>query len=426
MIPLAASRSRQVVARLALLALGTLLGALLLEVSARWLLRPQGAGKEAREGRFYTRYDPLLGWSKVPSARVTYRRDEYTVEVAVNSHGLRDPERDYEPPPGTWRALALGDSFLEGYTVPLEQTVTQVLERALRQGGLPADVINGGTMAWSTDQEYLFFRSEGLRYRPQVVLLFLYYNDIFYNDSPRYFDRNKPLLVLQTGELRPRRFPVKPPAPGPAAADNDTRAAARAAEPAPSSPTRVQSVLLSWVRERLLVGAPAFYDRLANAGLVAEREQRVPRPELRVYSVKGQGPQLDAAWNKTAAIVAALNREATVAGARLLVVYVPSRMEIHDDAWALAQSTYRLRAGQWARQAVVRRLEQCARESGYPVLDLSSALKAADRGWRGRPYFAHDGHWTAIGHRAAAQAILAELRQRGFVPGPDSPGSRTP
>src|SRR5689334_13060497 len=129
------SKSRTFLARLALLALGTALGALALEGAARLLLRPRGGGKEAQEGRFYTPAHPLLGWSKVPGARVTYRRGEYTVELQVNSLGLRDPERGYEPPPGTWRALALGDSFLEGYTVPLAETVTQVLERGLQQSG---------------------------------------------------------------------------------------------------------------------------------------------------------------------------------------------------------------------------------------------------------------------------------------------------
>src|SRR6185295_5457463 len=123
------SRERLFTALLLLGSIGVTL--LLLEGVARVLRARHGGGKEALEARLYNEYDPLLGWRKKPGARVTYRRREYTVEVAVNSHGLRDPERGYEAPPGTLRVLALGDSFLEGYTVPLEQTVTQVLEREL-------------------------------------------------------------------------------------------------------------------------------------------------------------------------------------------------------------------------------------------------------------------------------------------------------
>lgn len=412
------SKSRRIAARLALLALGTAIGALVLEGAARLLLRPRGSGKEAQEGRFYTRYDPLLGWSKVPGAQVTYRRGEYTVQLQVNSRGLRDPERGYEAAPGTWRALALGDSFLEGYTVPLAETVTQVLERGLQQAGRRAEVVNGGTMAWSTDQEYLFFRSEGVRYHPQVVVLFLYYNDVFYNASPSYFGRNKPVLDVSEGELRLRRFPVKPPdTPGEAAAGE-----APAEVPQAELETALGSVLLAWAHERLVDGAPGFYDRLAAAGLVSERERRAPRPELRVYVARQQSALLEAAWRKTGAILQALNKESFAVGARLLVVYVPSRMEVHDDAWDLVERTYRLRPGQWAKGAVVRRVERIGSEAGFPVLDLTPALRAADRGlWGGRPYFAHDGHWTAIGHRAAAQALQAELDRLGFLPPPTSP-----
>jgi hypothetical protein len=206
---------------------------------------------------------------------------------------------------------------------------------------------------------------------------------------------------------------VKPPG-GP---DEGQAGEAQPAEaPVPELETMAGSVLLAWAHERLVDGAPGFYDRLAGAGLVPERERRAPRPELRVYVARQQSALLEAAWRKTGAILQALDEECTAAGARLLVVYVPSRMEVHDDAWDLVERTYRLRPGQWARDAVVRRLERLAREAGYPVLDLTPALRAADRGLLGRPYFAHDGHWTAIGHEAAAQALQAELGRLGLLP----------
>ena len=190
---------------------------LVLEGLARLLRARRGGGKEAGEARLYNEYDPLLGWRKKPGARVTYRRREYTVEVAVNSRGLRDPERGYEAPPGTLRVLALGDSFLEGYTVPLEQTVTQVLERELLARRCPARVVNGGTQAYSTDQEYLFYRSEGVKYAPQVVALFFYYNDVVYNDRQEYFQTPKPIFEMGGGALRLHRYPVKEWAPAQAA-----------------------------------------------------------------------------------------------------------------------------------------------------------------------------------------------------------------
>ena len=207
-------RSRPL-ATLALLVVSAGLAFLLAEAAARWLT-PTGGGKEGAEGQRYTAYDPLLGWHKVPGARVTYRRREYQVEVVVNSRGLRDPERAYDPPPGSLRVLALGDSFLEGYTVPLEQTVTQVLESDLAGAGCRAEVINAGTLAYSTDQEYLFYTSEGRRYHPRLVLLFFYYNDILFNDRAAYFGRPKPVFDVGDEGLRLRRQVVKQRAAEPA------------------------------------------------------------------------------------------------------------------------------------------------------------------------------------------------------------------
>src|SRR5712691_8738577 len=162
-------------------------GLLVIEGVARATLRRRGGGKERDEASLYMEYDPHLGWKHRPGARATYHRREYTTEVAFNSHGLRETERDYAAPPGTFRVLALGDSFVEGYTVPYEQTMTHVLETSLARPACPVEVLNAGTAAWSTDQEYLFYRDEGVKYSPQVVLAFFYYNDVLSNAIANYF-----------------------------------------------------------------------------------------------------------------------------------------------------------------------------------------------------------------------------------------------
>jgi hypothetical protein len=397
----------------ALLLASAMLAFLLAEGAAR-CLASAGSGKEAAEGQRYTAHDPLLGWSKIPGARVTYHRREYQVELAVNSHGLRDPERGHEPPRGTLRVLALGDSFLEGYTVPLEQTVTQVMEADLVRSGCRAEVINGGTLAYSTDQEYLFYTSEGRRYRPRLVLLFFYYNDILFNDRAAYFGRPKPVFDLGDGGLELRRQTVSARAAQRAAAAQAADEAAGQAEQEESAPAG-RSVLLDWVRRRLEYGAPRLYDGLARLGVYPPHVRRVPRPELRVYR-HPLPDELERAWRTTGALLLALRREVEADGARLAVAYVPSRMEVHDDAWAATLRTY-TREGAWARDAVVARLRALGRDGGYAVVDLTPALRAADRGWRGRPYFETDGHWTALGHRVAAQSLAQALDLPAACPG---------
>src|SRR5688500_9052714 len=194
---------------LALASSGMLLA--VLEGVARVAENERGGGKERDEASRYIEHDPRLGWRKKPGARARYERREYTVEGAVNSHGLRDPERPRAAAPGTYRILALGDSFVEGYSVGLDLTLTQVLERALRAPGCPVEVLNAGTAAYSTDQEYLFYLDPGVHYAPQVVLLFAYYNDVLWNTSVNYFGSPTPLLIPSGDTLVLSNRPVPPP-----------------------------------------------------------------------------------------------------------------------------------------------------------------------------------------------------------------------
>ena len=106
-----------------LLAFGTVLLTLLfLEGAFRVGRRLQsGGGKEQGSIALYTEYDPVLGWRKRPGAAATFRRREYTAEVKINEQGLRDRPRTYEAS-GSFRILALGDSFVEAYSVPVESS----------------------------------------------------------------------------------------------------------------------------------------------------------------------------------------------------------------------------------------------------------------------------------------------------------------
>ncbi|HET7747649.1 MAG TPA: hypothetical protein VFM29_10140 [Vicinamibacteria bacterium] len=393
-------RLRAAFLNLALAAASLLLGLGALEGLARWDRHRRAGGKEQVEAAHYVEHDPVLGWKKKPGARVTYRRREYTAEVAVNSRGLRDRERGYERPEGTVRVLALGDSFVEGYTVAFEETVAQVMEKEL--GPCPAEVLNGGTAAWSLDQEYLFYVHEGARYEPQVVVAFVYFNDVYWTIFDNHFGTPKPLLGREAGRLFVRNDPVpfRPGAP---------------ATQAPRPPAH-GSAAWEWFRDRMARGAPRAYNRLAGAGLWEPLGGDEPDPQMRVYK-RRQQPIIEKAWEQTDMILRALHGETARRGARLLLAYVPSRMEVSDRDWELTRLAYNMDERQWDRGLVARRLNDIARSAGFPVLDLTPALRAGSGGIHGEPYFLYDGHWNSLGHRLAGRAVAAELRRLGWVPG---------
>jgi hypothetical protein len=289
---------------------------------------------------------------------------------------------------------------VEAYSVPLGASVTQVLEASLDRPGCRSEVINGGTAGYSTDQEYLFYRQEGARYSPNVVVLFFYFNDVLFNSLPAYFGTPKPLLVAEGKELVVENAPVPRPA-----------AAPRAQRPIP----RPRSVLFDWVKQRLRRGAPRAYVALARAGLWAVPRVETPPDELKVFRPRLIA-DIETAWDSTAAILEALSREVEARGAHFLVAYVPSRMEVSDRDWELTRLRYGMDESKWDRRLVFRRLAEIGRGSGIPVLDLTGPLRAAQGRWGG-PYYVEDGHWNALGHRVAAAEVEHALREAGWLPG---------
>jgi len=120
-------------------------------------------------GHFYL-YDSTLGWKNVPNWTATTRGNSLT----INSLGLRGREYRYQKPAGIRRILVLGDSFTWGYGVGDEDVFTEVLQRRLQSQGRDTQVINTGVSGWGTGQQYLFLKSEGFRYQPDVVVLAFY------------------------------------------------------------------------------------------------------------------------------------------------------------------------------------------------------------------------------------------------------------
>ena len=362
----------------------------------------RGAGKEAAEVTRYHEFDPVLGWRHTPNTRVTYRRREYTVEVAINSLGLRDPNRGYAVPAGTTRILALGDSFLEAYTVPIERTVTQVLETTLnREGTCPVEVINGGTAGYSTDQEFLFYQREGARYSPQIVLLFAFYNDISYNSHQYYYRWAKPIFQIGEKEGDPPLI-LHPPR----ALPDQEVVTAEEGEP-------TGSALLAWAEERLRQASPATHTRLASLGLWEPIRIREPHGSLRVFE-RGTLEGIEEAWWRTAKILEAFDKEVRANGSRLVIVYIPSRMEVHDASWEATRFHFGLGPG-WDRRLVVARLTQIAQTLDVPVLDLTPDLREADGRLLSSAYLTFDSHWTQLGHRTAARTVADYLLENRWL-----------
>jgi hypothetical protein len=396
------SRLRSAAANLALAAVSVMVVLLLAEAALRILARGRAGGKEQRERHRYTEYDPVLGWRKTPGARVVYDRREYHVEFTLNAHGLRGPDLPEARTPGAARVLALGDSFVEAFMVPDGETVTDRLQQALGEAECRAEVVNGGTVGYSTDQEYLFFRDEGRRYAADAVVLFVYHNDIPYLLLDEYLGYPKPRLD----------FAASPPAVANQPVPRYEPAAAPA--PPPAGEATATSYVAELVKDSLERTSARTYNRLADLGLWERRRTLPLNEEMQLYRQPELG-HLRPAWSAFTWTLQTLAAEVSRAGGRLLVAYVPSRMEVSASTWELTQARYALDPA-YDRAAVAARVRYIAGRLGLPLLDLTAPLTEAARPLRAT-YFKTDSHWNARGQAVAGRAVADFLRAERLLPG---------
>jgi lysophospholipase L1-like esterase len=132
--------------------------------------------------------DPDVGKRMRPG----WKGDEFGAPVEINSKGLRDREIPYEKPPGTFRILALGDSWTFGFRMNEPDAYPRQLERLLaeraraRADARRIEVINAGVIGYSTDQEAAYLRVEGWKYQPDLVLVNYYPVNDTHNKLYRY------------------------------------------------------------------------------------------------------------------------------------------------------------------------------------------------------------------------------------------------
>lgn len=106
-----------------------------------------------------------------------YAGGNFVMEVSTNSLGLRD----IEPKPAALEPgktiLLIGDSFVFGYGVNVDQRIDTRLRAALNQFRKPSRVINAGVPGWGTRLETQFARDHFADFQPDVIALVFCAND---------------------------------------------------------------------------------------------------------------------------------------------------------------------------------------------------------------------------------------------------------
>jgi len=383
-------------ARLGLLGFGLLVGLLLVEVMLRTLGPRLPVVNSLISIATFQTYHPIYGFFHRPGASGWIETPEYTSYVSINAHGLRDREIEPAKPPGTFRVLMLGDSFVEGAQVPLEDTVARRLEGLLasRAGGRRLDVVNAGNAGFGTGQELLYLENDGRAYQPDLVVL-VYFVD---NDLP-----DNGYAVAKARELDTTRRPFFVP-------DGQGGLVLRPGMAPPVDPL---------AGPRLLLRKTATYNLIENFllwGEARQQEQAQIGKNRPTYLIDPP-PEWDEAWWVTEQILGRVRDSAHAMGSDFVVVLAPSYFQIDEQAWRWLVPGESRERRRYDQEAPNRRLAAIADRQGLRMLDLLPAIRAENAAGA-RLYFPADGHWTSDGHAFAAQQIATYLEAAGLMSGP--------
>jgi hypothetical protein len=412
------SRIRNMLGKGLLVFLSTLLTLVVLESGMR-IFGPPSPPRED-DLRTYTEYDPVLGWKGRASARGRYDTLRFSIGVTHNSGGWRDDEPlESSSGPGSNGAGAdpggspvdaapqvalLGDSFAWGYGVERQDRFSDRLEAFLRGW----NVQNYGVCGYGTDQELLVLRQSALKIAPKLVIVeFAIGNDLDNIMSTKAYKLPKPSFVLADGALRLTGVPVP-------RIENWQRAARTELRDFMTVHLRIYA----WARSRW---GGLRSRALGLFGIVRDGANQKGR--LRLYE-RDASPRYAGGWALAEALLGAMRDDAAGAGARLVVLVVPDRLQVEDSLWEELVHELDLDPAGYDRDLPDRRLKEIADRLGIPIVDpLARQRRLAAQGHL--LFIPGDRHWNAEGHAVAADAlgeVVAPILEALARPSPALPG----
>jgi VWFA-related protein len=351
---------RRRVAKVAFALLFLVIVAGLLEFSASQLVK-RGVWKVAPpnayspESQFYDGTHPIFGVWHLPNAEIEHPRVCFKVRYVSNSVGSRDRERERRSDDP--RVIFLGDSFIEGWGLEVEQRLSDRLERAT---GI--EHLNFGMSYFGPYQSLLAYRhlAKGFDHT-DVIMAILPENDFIDIDLD---------LALEIADYSYRYRPYLRKTP-----DGYERFDYRE--------NRLRRLLR---RHSYSYGAA----RVAAANL----RHRLSRHEIEEPLNSRFYDFTDEQFDRLEYILAELADEAE--GKRLTVLLLPTVRDF--DSYRPGMPT-----------PLSQRLEAVGAREGFRIIDLLPFMAAQTEEWE-RYSFSCDYHWSSYANWVAARAVFSELR----------------
>jgi hypothetical protein len=292
--------------------------------------------------------------------------------------------------------VVLGDSFMQGVLVEPEESFPARLAAQTRRR-----VLNLGVAGWDAYQYPIALRQYGLRAKPRVVVVGIFGTNDWNARFPRYAEARRERGLKDYREFLEAQARERRAMGTPGVFGLPERLYRRAFLPsalgALLDPSR-QGVAGQHYEELMLAGQPVRL-RLADA----LRLWRAIDPERLVAEHRAGVEQLGRSIEE-------LRSTAAAAGARLVIVYVPTMEEVYLPLVDAESPLW----GPTPKDGVLekfKRLRAVVTSLARPqeLLDLTEPLGSLAR--RGENlYWIHDPHWNRRGNAAVATIVAHHLR----------------
>ena len=360
---------------------------------------------------------PVFGWSLEPDASYRYRMGGATVRVTYNSEGWRDVEHNFENRLGLVRVLVLGDSYMEAYSVELDDAFPRRIEQFASEKGFDIEVLNLGVGGYGTLQEYLVFREVGKLYKPNLVLLGFYMGNDVRNNSIQLES------ILNVGSMKVETRPFLD------SADPTTwkitmidfeGAQRRYAEA--EAKVRQSSWLRKLARQSALLRTVyGVAVSTVRRHLTTDQSQESPTDQESIYlALHGpnycqEPPEYTKVWVTTKRILARLKHDVETIGSTLLVFTVPA---FHEADFAqmekLAENAPNPAALCLEEAPGYERLKKILNELDIEFVDLLPDFREVMQNGD-NDLFLRDRHWNAEGHALAAKVVGSHLLEQNLL-----------
>lgn len=339
--------------------------------------------------------DPVIGFTYMPNAKTYEKGREYNALYQINSVGLRD--REYGPKrEGVFRGLLVGDSFSASHGLPIEESLSRQLERALQaaidlQGlSVKVEIVNAASGGYSPYNYWKAYRRWAAVFKPDVVIVGLSPDDFdCTNENSQYVIKAGEIMgILKRGQEH----------------TNWARNSSKMLRKWLSSSSQLYILMRNYFYYNDLVG-------LLSLSVAAKDMKQVE--QLQQYIVP-QPQSMEAAWQKTFSYIDLLFRETANDGVGMVVIPIPLKSEVDRKEYEHALASSGLNPEQIDINQPLNEISAFCRGRNIPLLDPRRALR--ERNEQVPCYFIYDGHWVAEGIRVASASIAKQWFERGLFP----------